>query len=440
MSAENSIVQGGREQVGREADPQAERLGFELPPEIMARYEVREVQSPDGADRRVGLFLPSDRQNPAIEIAGDRIMARNEDPETVATLVKIAQHNGWERIDVEGSPEFRKAVALAALREGIDVRGYEPSFVEREEMSRLRREAAARQAREAAERPQPAVQVDVGDATIPARSGTAVPGAVAREVSIGGAEGELSEGDRRLLLTLSRHTEDRKGLYENLSEKTDPFDREVQFERIDANREALDHALERALESPTLVKAFERSGYEPEALRQMGEGGEWDGEVADAIYLVRSGLNRDQVARSAEATAMVVDEIDAGREQRSVAVSIASQDRRSEPEPRPVQDHQREEAAGLRRESDELAELFLHGSAEKLAGDPRLANALQAQMTMEKHIGEVFEGDASRMASANLESRQMISDVLRRGLDVSVREPTQVRQIEPMQTRPDLER
>ncbi|GAA3276825.1 hypothetical protein [Sphingomonas yabuuchiae] len=59
---------------------------------------------------------------------------------------------------------------------------------------------------------------------------------------------------------------------------------------------------------------------------------------------------------------------------------------------------------------------------------------------MELHIGEVFGGDAGRMATANLESRQMISDVLRRGFEVSVREPTPVRQVEPIQIRSDMER
>lgn len=96
-------------------------------------------------------------------------------------------------------------------------------------------------------------------------------------------------------------------------------------------------------------------------------------------------------------------------------------------------------AAG-RPVGDELADLFLHGAAERVAADPRLAGALQAQSAMEQHIGEVFDGDATRMASATLESRQMISDVLRRGLDVSVREPTPVRQIEPIHALPDLER
>lgn len=435
MSAGNSIVQGSRE-----TDPKVERASFNLPPDVIARYEIREVQSADGGERRVGLFLPTDRQNPAIEIAGDRIMARNEDSQTIASPVKIAQHNGWDRIDVEGSPEFRKAVWSAASREGIAVGGYEPTFPEREQIDVLRREASARQEREDAERPAPAAQANAGDAATPARSGNTIPDPTVREPPVEGIEGELSAGDRRLLLTLSRHTEDRKGLYENLGEKSDPLEREVQLERIDVNRGALDDALARALESPTLVKAFERSGYEPVALRQMGRAGEWDGDVAEAIYLVRSGLSRAEVARSAGATALLADEIDAGREERSVAASVEAQDRRREVEAARVQDHQPEEVASLRRESDELAELFLHGGSEKVAGDPRLASAMQAQTAMEQHIGEVFDGDASRMASANLESRQMISDVLRRGLDVSVREPTAMRQIEPIHTRPDLER
>ena len=99
---------------------------------------------------------------------------------------------------------------------------------------------------------------------------------------------------------------------------------------------------------------------------------------------------------------------------------------------------QRDQAAHSRHEDDALAELFLHGGAERTAAEPRLANALQAQAAMERHLGEVFDGDAGRMASATLDSRQMISDVLRRGLDVSVREPTPVRQIEPIHATPIL--
>ncbi|KRB78797.1 MULTISPECIES: LPD7 domain-containing protein [unclassified Sphingomonas] len=428
MSAENSVARSGRE-----ADPQTERIAFEIPPELATRYEVRVVEGAGGGEQRLGLFRPGDRVIPAIEITDSRIVARREDAETIASLVKIAQHNSWDRIEVDGSPEFRKAVWSAATREGLTVNGYEPTFAEQERMADLRRGVPANRDATVVEQARPVPQTDAGAATTLTHS---APGQSAAR-----NDGSLSEADRRLLLTLSRHTEDRKVLYGELGDNRDAFQREVHLERIDVNREALESALERALESPTLVRAFDSSGYESGALRQMGKGGAWDTEVADAIYLVRSGLHRDTMTKEAGAAATLADELDADREDRSVAEPTAPQSRRSDSEqPRTRDEQERDAAAGRRQESDELAELFLHGGMERVSAEPRLANALQAQAAMEQHIGEVFDGDAHHMVSANLESRKMISDVLRRGLDVSVREPTPVRQIEAMHTHPELER
>ena len=427
MSAVNSVAQGGRD-----TDPRSQRAEFDLPPAVVQRYDIRAVEAPSG--QRLGLFLPGDRQNPAIEIENDRIVARKEDPETVEALVRIAQHNGWKGIDVEGSPEFRKAVWSAATREGIEVRGYEPGFVEQERMEELPGTDAARRERAATTPPEPKLPADAGISIISAPN---VEVATAPASNIG-----VSDADRRLLLTLSRHTEDRKGLYENLREEMDAFQREVQHERIDVNRDALNGALETALASPTLVSSFSRSGYEPEDLRQMARDGAWESDVADAIYLVRSGLNRRDAAR--ETTARIVtlaDEMAADREDRLVATSTsASPGEAAAKRPASREGHQHDQAADRRREDEALAEMFLHGGAERTGAEPRLANALQAQAVMEKHLGEIFDGDAGRMASATLDSRQMISDVLRRGLDVSVREPAPVRQIEPIHATPDLER
>ena len=436
MSADNSVARSRRE-----VDPPTRRLGFEIPTDLASRYEVRSIEAPNGGERRVGLFLAGDRQSPAIEITDDRLVARKEDPETVASLVKIAQHNGWDRIDVEGSPEFRKAVWSAASREGLIVSGYEPTFAEQERLGERRLEAAALQDREPVAPPTPAEQAKPPDSPIPAQSAPPEPDRLGGDQAPGGSNTELSDADRRLLLTLSRHTEDRRALYEDLGPGLDAFQREVQFERLDVNRDALDGALERALESPTLVKAFARAGYEPDALRQLGKGGEWDGEVADAIYFVRSGLNRHDVGKSADAGAASIEDRDAARDDLSLTIPTAAQDRTPGPEAQPTPaDRQHGEALERRQESEKLAELFLSGAAERVAAEPRLANALQAQSAMEQHISEVFDGDATRVASAARESRQMISDVLRRGLDVSVREPTPVRQLEPVQTHPDLER
>lgn len=438
MSVENGIAPSARE-----ADAQAERPAFEIPPEMADRYKVRVVDGPHG-DQRIGLFRPGDRDTPTIEITDRRIVARGDDAETIASLVKIAQHNGWDRIDVDGSAEFRKAVWTAASREGLTVSGYEPTFAEQERLAQARTSAEPDRER-GSDKPQPAAaRVDPSDTATPTRSSAEAGSAVAQSSPGSSFEPGLADDDRRLLLTLSHHTEDRKALYESLRPEMDTFDREVRYERIDANRDALDSALERALESPALVDAFERSGFQPKALRQAGKGGGWDGEIADAIYLVRSGLHRDTLAREPATTGPPPDEIEAAVEAaveaRSVADTTASPPAHPA-ERKPVQEEQARDAAAERRhESEVLAELFLHGAAERVAAEPRLANALQAQTAMEHHIGEVFDGDRVGVMSANLESRQLISEALRRGLEVSAREAMPVRQIEPVQIRAALER
>jgi hypothetical protein len=442
MSADNSVARGGLD-----AQTQAEQAAFQIPPELATRYQVRIIEPSDGSERRVGMFLPTDRKNPSIEIAGDRIIARNEDPETVSALVTIAKHNGWAGIDVEGSPEFRQAVWTAASREGLTVRGYEPSFDEQARMEEMRRADAARRDRDVAEKPAPTVEpvgppaaAETVEATIHAPSPDAERNGAPQPLPSGSST-ELSDADKRILLTVSVHTQDRKALYAAVSEDMEPLRREVQAERIDLNRGALNGALERALESPTLVSAFSRSGYEPDDLRRMAREGAWDGEVADAIYIVRSGLNRHEVAREAGANVPLGGALAARREDRLAGEAKAAPERQPEQEPHIVREQRLHQAAPERRhENDELAELFLHGGAERIAAEPRLANALQAQAAMDQHLGAAFDGDTDRMASASVESRHMISDVLRRGLDVSVREPTPVRQVEQIHPTHDLER
>jgi hypothetical protein len=133
--------ESGRAPVSETERPQA---GFGIPKELLKQYEVRTLSHDDNAERRIGLFKPDDLKSPALEIAGDKIVAHRADRETVESLVKIAQHNGWEGITVDGSPEFRKAVWQEAARAGLEVNGYEPTFAERETVERQRREDAER--------------------------------------------------------------------------------------------------------------------------------------------------------------------------------------------------------------------------------------------------------------------------------------------------------
>jgi hypothetical protein len=436
MSVDNIVSRPGRD-----VEPEAGEAGFRMPPDLAERYNVRVVPAKDRNEVRMGMFRPGDRGDPSIEVLGngDRIVARKEDPETVAALVKIAKHNGWEGVDVDGSPEFKKAVWEAGSREGLTVRGYEPSFAEQERMADIRRADEARREREAAAKPAPVVEqvaqvaADAAiEATVPARSADVGRDAVAEAAPAQGNT-ELSDTDKRLLLTLSIYTQDHKALSESLTPNLEPMEREFRYERLDVNKEALNGALERALESPTLVSSFSKAGYEPNDLRRMAREGEWDGEVADAVYIVRSGLNRHEVAKE-----LVASFVESERADERAGTPIPYPHQQSEPAI--VREERVHGADAARDENEELAELFLRGNAERIAADPRLANAVEAQVAMEQHISAAFEGDADRIMSANLESRELISAALSRGLDVSVREPTPVRQVEPIQITPDLER
>ena len=360
MSQTNSIAPTSEER------PQApdKHPAFDIPEDLANRYQIRVIEGPAEGERRIGMFIGGDSTAPALEITQERIVARREDRETMAGLVQLARHNGWEKIDVEGSPEFRKGVWEAASREGLTVGGYEPSFVERERMEILRREEAERREREAARQRGEDTAARVADAVSEVASATerkaaaAEPNAIRRDIA--GSE-----------VNPARPVEDRE----------------------------------------TIERAFERS------IRELEQAGD-----------PRAVMMR-------ETASALVEEIYGERDKQASISPVPAKSRPHDADAR--RPASQEEAK--RPEHEALADLFLNGSAETIAADPRLARAREAQEVMELHIAEVFPGDPTGQAVANLESRQMISDVLRRGLDVSVREPTPVRQIEPVQP-PELER
>ena len=360
MSQTNSIAPTSEER------PQApdKHPAFDIPEDLANRYQIRVIEGPAEGERRIGMFIGGDSTAPALEITQERIVARREDRETMAGLVQLARHNGWEKIDVEGSPEFRKGVWEAASREGLTVGGYEPSFVERERMEILRREEAERREREAARQRGEDTAARVADAVSEVASATERKAAAAEPNAI----------------------------------RRDIAGSEVNPARPVEDRETIERAFARS------IRALEQAG-DPRAVMMR--------ETASAL----------------------VEEIYGERDKQASISPVPAKSRPHDADAR--RPASQEEAK--RPEHEALADLFLNGSAETIAADPRLARAREAQEVMELHIAEVFPGDPTGQAVANLESRQMISDVLRRGLDVSVREPTPVRQIEPVQP-PELER
>lgn len=67
---------------------------------------------------------------------GTKLKAESNNLEVVRTLITIAESRDWQSVTVTGTGEFRKAVWREAALRGIDVRGYEPSDLERQELQR----------------------------------------------------------------------------------------------------------------------------------------------------------------------------------------------------------------------------------------------------------------------------------------------------------------
>lgn len=63
--------------------------------------------------------------------AGAKLRAESSDIDVVRSLVEIAEARGWDALAVSGSNDFRRQVWREAALRGIDVRGYEPTDLER---------------------------------------------------------------------------------------------------------------------------------------------------------------------------------------------------------------------------------------------------------------------------------------------------------------------
>lgn len=79
-------------------------------------------------------FFP-DRQLAFVD-RGTKLKAETNNLEVVRSIVTIAQAREWEALSVTGTKDFRREVWREASLRSIDVRGYEPDDLERQELQR----------------------------------------------------------------------------------------------------------------------------------------------------------------------------------------------------------------------------------------------------------------------------------------------------------------
>lgn len=100
----------------------------DVPQSLMDRYLIER----DLRGRPERFYRDHRTPDPAFRDAGRRLSANRAYPDTVADMLKVAQHRGWFRVKVTGEEAFRREVWVQARAMGLEVQGYRPRGRDRE--------------------------------------------------------------------------------------------------------------------------------------------------------------------------------------------------------------------------------------------------------------------------------------------------------------------
>lgn len=133
-----------RNQIDSEGRGRSMRKG-DVPEPLQRRYYTDERGGPG-----LGFYADARIQAAAFRDLGRRLVTARSDPNAIRDMAAVAQHRGWTAIAVHGDKDFRREAWLTASALGLEVRGYQPSERDRQELER-RQAALARKAARAAE-------------------------------------------------------------------------------------------------------------------------------------------------------------------------------------------------------------------------------------------------------------------------------------------------
>lgn len=84
----------------------------------------------------LGFYADATIATPAFRDRGDRLVTTRTDPHTIRHLTAIARHRGWAKITLTGDAAFRREAWLIARVEGLQVRGYQPTARDLQDLDR----------------------------------------------------------------------------------------------------------------------------------------------------------------------------------------------------------------------------------------------------------------------------------------------------------------
>lgn len=94
----------------------------DLPQAILDRYLIER----DLRGRPERFYRDHRTPDPAFRDQGRRLTTDRPYPDTIADMLRVAQHRGWTRLKVDGNDTFRQEVCIQARAMGLEVKGYRP--------------------------------------------------------------------------------------------------------------------------------------------------------------------------------------------------------------------------------------------------------------------------------------------------------------------------
>ncbi len=94
----------------------------DLPQAILDRYLIER----DLRGRPEHFYRDHRTPEPAFRDQGRRLSTDRAYPDTVADMLKVAQHRGWTRLKIAGDDAFRREVWTQGRAMGLNIKGYQP--------------------------------------------------------------------------------------------------------------------------------------------------------------------------------------------------------------------------------------------------------------------------------------------------------------------------
>lgn len=120
----------------------------DVPDPLRRRYYLDDRGGPG-----LGFYADARIQTAAFRDLGARLVTPRADPNAIRDMAAVAHHRGWTVVVVHGETDFRREAWLTATALGMEVRGYQPTERDRQELERRQAAVARKAARAAGERP-----------------------------------------------------------------------------------------------------------------------------------------------------------------------------------------------------------------------------------------------------------------------------------------------